>query len=151
MLEQSLELRREVGDKAGILESQALLSRADCSEGDRASAELRLQEGLEIAQEMDDSGMLVGLLEARADLEASLGDAARAIALRTATARLRSEIGAHLFKADMTWRDRAVADARRRLSGESYARSCAEGEAASVEEALVWAQAPVGVQGAAAG
>jgi predicted ATPase/class 3 adenylate cyclase len=150
MLEQSLELRREVGDKAGILESQALLSRADCSEGDRASAELRLQEALEIAQEMDDPGMLIGLLEARADLEASLGDAARAIALRTATARMRSEIGAHLFKADTTWRDRAVADARRRLSGEGYARSCAEGEAASVEEALVWAQAPVGVQGAAA-
>jgi predicted ATPase/class 3 adenylate cyclase len=150
MLEQSLELRREVGDKAGILESQALLSRADCSEGDRASAELRLREGLEIAQEMDDPGMLVGLLEARADLEASLGDAARAIALRTATARMRSEIGAHLFKADTTWRDRAVADARRRLSDEGYARSYAEGEAASVEEALAWAQAPVGVRGAAA-
>ena len=149
-LEQSLELRREVGDLAGILESQALLSRADCSDVDRASAELRLQEGLEIAQEMDDPGMLVAALEARADLEAYLGDAARAIALRTATARMRSEIGAHLFKADTTWRERAVADARRRLSGEGYARSCAEGEAASVEEVLAWAQAPVGVPAAAA-
>jgi predicted ATPase/class 3 adenylate cyclase len=149
MLEQSLELRREVGDKAGILESQALLSRADCSVGDRASAELRLQEGLEIAQEMDDPGMLIGLLEARADLEASLGDAARAIALRAATVRMRSEIGAHFFKADTTWRDRAVADARRRLSGAGYARSCSEGEAASVEEVLAWAQAPVDVPAAA--
>jgi predicted ATPase len=150
MLEQSLELRREVGDKAGILEAQALLSRADCSDGDRASAELRLQEGLEIAQEMNDPGMLVAALEARADLEAYLGDAARAIALRTATARMRSEIGAHLFKADTTWRERAVADANRRLSAEGYARSCAEGEAASVEEVLVWTQAPVGMPAAAA-
>jgi hypothetical protein len=92
----------------------------------------------------------VAALEARADLEASLGDAPRAIALRAATARMRSEIGAHFFKADTTWRDWAVADARRRLSGEGYARSCAEGEAASVEEALAWAQAPVGVPAATA-
>ena len=150
MLEESLELRREVGDKAGILESQALLSRVDCADGDRASAELRLQEGLEIAQEIDDPGMLVAVLEARADLEAFLGDAGRAIALRTAAGRMRSEIGAHFFKADTTWRDRAVADARRRLSGEGYARSCAEGETVSVEEVLAWAQAPAGVPAATA-
>jgi predicted ATPase len=150
-LEESLELRREVGDKAGILESQALLSRADCSDVDGASAVLRLQEALEIAQEMDDPGMLVTALEARADLEANLGDAARAIALRTASARMRSEIGAHLFKADTTWQERGVAAARRRLSGEGYARSYAEGEAASVEEVLAWAQSPVAAPAAAEG
>lgn len=150
MLEESLELRREVGDKAGILESQALLSRADCADGDRVSAELRLREGLELAEEIDDPGMLISALEARADLEAFLGDAARAIALRTAAARIRSEIGARSFKADTTWRDRAVADARRRLSGGGYARSCAEGEAASAETVLAWAQEPVGAPAAAA-
>ena len=150
MLEESLELRRQVGDKAGMLESQALLSRADCADGDRASAELRLREGLELAQEIDDPGMLVAVLEARADLEAFLGDAARAIALRTAAERMRSEIGAPFFKADVTWRDGAIANARRRLSGGVYERSCAQGEAASVEEVLAWTQAPVHVPAAAA-
>jgi predicted ATPase/DNA-binding SARP family transcriptional activator len=144
-LQESLELRREVGDKAGILESQALLSRADCVDGDRASAELRLQEGLELAQEIDDPGMFVVVLEARADLEAFLGDAAHAIALRTAAGRIRSEIGAHFFKADRTWHARALADARRRLSPGDYARSCADGRAASAQDVLAWAQAPVGV------
>jgi tetratricopeptide (TPR) repeat protein len=150
MLEESLELRREVGDKAGILESQALLSRADCADGDRASAELRLQEGLDIAQEIDDPGMLVAVLEARADLEAYLGDARRAIALRTAAACMRSEMGAHFFKADTTWRERAIADARRRLSGEGFARSCAQGETVSVQEVVAWARTPVGVPAATA-
>jgi predicted ATPase/class 3 adenylate cyclase len=150
MLEESLELRRQVGDKAGMLESQALLSRADCADGDRASAELRLREGLELAQEIDDPGMLVAVVEARADLEAFLGDAARAIALRTAAERMRSEIGAHFFKADTTWRDGAIADARRRLSGGGYEQSCAQGEAASLEEVLAWTQAPVCVPAAAA-
>jgi predicted ATPase/DNA-binding SARP family transcriptional activator len=150
MLEQSLELRREVGDKAGILESQALLSRADCADGDRASAELRLREGLQLAQEIDDPGMLIAVLEARADLEAFLGDATRAVALRTAAGRMRSEIGAHFFNADTTWRDRAVAYARRRLLGGECTGACAEGEAASPEDVLAWAQAPVGVPTAAA-
>ena len=89
--------------------------------------------------------MLVVVLEARADLEAFLGDATRAIALRTAAERMRSEIGAHFFKADATWRDRAIADARRRLSGGGYEQSRAQGEGASVEEALAWSQAPVRV------
>jgi predicted ATPase/class 3 adenylate cyclase len=150
MLEESLELRRQVGDKAGMLESQALLSRADCADGDRESAELRVREGLEIAQEIDDPGMLVAVLEARADLEAFFGDAARAIALRAAAERMRSEIGAHFFKADMTWRDRAISDARRRLSGGGYEQSCAQGEAASVAEVLAWAQVPLRVSAAAA-
>ena len=149
-LEESLELRREVGDKAGILESQALLSRADCADGNRASAELRLQEALELAQEIDDPGMSVVILEARADLEAFLGVAARAIALRTAAGCLRSEIGAHFFEADRTWRARAVADARSRLSRGGIARCCSEGEAASAPEVIAWAQAPVGESAAAA-
>jgi hypothetical protein len=63
---------------------------------------------------------------------------------------MRSEIGAQFFNADMTWRDRATADARRWLSDGGYERSRAQGEAAEVEDVLAWAQAPVGVAAAGA-
>jgi hypothetical protein len=138
LLEESLALRRDVGDKAGIAESLLLLARAESEESPDVAV-TRLRQSLELALEIEDRATLVSVLEARADLEAVAGEAGQAIVVRAAAERIRGELGAPFSEADRTWRDRMLTRVSHHLTVGELERRRVEGESGADEQVIAWA------------
>jgi len=137
MHEESLAIRRELGDRDGI---GATLNNLGCvafDQGDYDAARALRQESLVIRQEVGDRRGIAYSLEGLADVVAALGNSLRAARIWGATERLREEIRSPLPPKARPEYHQRVALARAVL-GDDAAFDCAwkEGRALTLEQAI---------------
>jgi tetratricopeptide (TPR) repeat protein len=92
-LEESLALRRQLGDQAGIAEVLVSFGAELSYRGDPARATERLEEGLALYRELGDQRGIAEALEHLGDVARERGDYARAMAMYEEVLVLRREVG----------------------------------------------------------
>jgi predicted ATPase/class 3 adenylate cyclase/predicted negative regulator of RcsB-dependent stress response len=93
LLEESLAIQRQLGDKAGIATSLSNLGTAAIHQGDIAMARALLEEGLAIRRELGDKVDIVGSLNDLGAATIEQGDIASAHALLEEGLAIRRELG----------------------------------------------------------
>jgi tetratricopeptide (TPR) repeat protein len=137
LYEESLAIRRELGDRFGIAGSLNDLGDVVCKQGDYPAAGALYEESLAINRELGDRSGIPYSLEGLAAVVASLRDWPRAARIWGATERLRAEIGAPLPPNQRSGYDRCVAAARI-ASGDDVAFDSAwqEGRGSTLDQAI---------------
>jgi tetratricopeptide (TPR) repeat protein len=116
LLQESLAIRRQLGDKAGLALSLNTLADVVLDEGEFADARPLLDESLEISHELGDQTAIAYLIEDYGGLAAFENKPERALQLAGFAAALRDSIGAPLPPAEQARVDRMLAPAREALS-----------------------------------
>ena len=140
LLEESLAIRRELGDREGIAASLSNLGNVALYQGDYPAARALHEESLAIRRELGDRCGIFYSLEGLAAVVASLRESPRAARIWGATERLRAEIGPPLPPNERSGYDRCVAAARI-ASGDDAAFDSAwqEGRGLTLEQAIALA------------
>src|SRR5262249_53003230 len=148
LCEESLAIRRELGDRLGIATSLALLGETLYLQGEAAGAESHYQESLTIRWELGDRLGITEMLEALAELACGDGQEAtdgcahggrRAARLLGAAEALREAIGVPIQPYEQEEYRRRVDRAGAMLDKEAFAAAWAEGRATPVEQAIAYA------------
>jgi predicted ATPase/DNA-binding XRE family transcriptional regulator len=136
LLEESLELYRTLAAPRFV--ALLLLSLGDVAraEGDYVRARALLQEGLTRMIEVGEQLGLHGALDSVAHLSESAGQAARAVRLAAAAARLRATSGTRSWPVVERSRARWLASARETLGERAFQSAEAEGQALTREQAV---------------
>ncbi len=137
--EESLALQRAVGLKQGF--ALAGLGVVAAAAGDRSAARRLLIESLEVVGALGDTIGAAVALEYLAALAVSAADLMRALRLGGAAAAQRASVGTRVSFGGRPQVERALERARRELDAATSARVWAEGQALSVEQAVVEAHA----------
>jgi tetratricopeptide (TPR) repeat protein len=137
LLEESLAIRRELGDRHGIATSLSNLGYAALNQGDYPAARALYEESLAIRRELGDQFGILYSLEGLAAVVASLRESLRAARIWGATERSRAEIGTPLQPCERSGYDRYVVAARV-ASGDDAAfdRAWQEGRGLTLEQAI---------------
>ena len=137
LLEESLAIRRELGDRWGIARALSNLGNVALNQGDYPAARALLEESLAIRRELGDRSGIPYSLEGLAAVVASLRDSLRAARIWGATERSRAEIGTPLPPCERSGYDRCVAAARI-ASGDDAAFDSAwqEGRGLTLDQAI---------------
>jgi hypothetical protein len=112
MLEESLAIHRELGNRYGIAVSLSNLGYVALNQGDYPNARALLEESLAIRRELGDRYGIPYSLEGLGAVVASLHDSLRAARIWGASERSRAEIGTPLSPNERSGYDRRVAAAR---------------------------------------
>jgi len=115
LFEESLVLRRTLGDKQGVANALMALAHIAYRQDDPDRAGLLYREGLQLAWDLGDQWLTAYSLEGLAAVAAVQGHAARAAQLFGAAETLRETVGAPLAAADRAIYDPAVEATRRAL------------------------------------
>ena len=138
--EESLSIRRELGDRAGIASCLTNLGSIALEQGEYGSARALLTEGLAIRRELANRLGLAECLEAFAALAFGLGRPGRGARLCGQAARLRDEIGSPLPPYERLGHNRRVASARASFGNDAaFDRAWQEGRAMTLEQAVDYA------------
>lgn len=138
--EESLAIKRELGDRSGVGTSLNNLGNLACEEGEFASARALHEEGLAIDHELGDRWGIAFALEGLAAVVAVLGKSLRAARIWGAAERLREEIGAPLPPNERPRYGRRVAVARAALRDDAaFDSAWQEGRALTIEQAIALA------------
>jgi len=129
-------LQREIGDPHMLANFLSNLGDAARELGDVDEAERCYRESLVLVKELGERWLATYLLEDVAMLSALRGDAARAIMLAAAGARLRDEIGAPLPAESARKLDERLAAPRAELTTEEAAEAARAGASLSFEAAI---------------
>jgi non-specific serine/threonine protein kinase len=139
LLEESLSLRTQLGNKWGIGVSLGTLGLVAIREEDWERASARLVESLEVRREIGDKGGCAWCLEHLAEIAAEQGNAERAVRLLSAAAVLRVSIGSIIDPADQAeYHDRRAA-LRAELGEERFSAIWNEGRGLTLERAVAYA------------
>ena len=133
LLEETIALAEEGGDKPDRARSLVALGRALHARGAEQEAAVRLHEGLRLFLELGHKLGIVTALEGLAEL--AVDGEARAASLLATAAATRETIGAPLPPVDRAGRKDLLAAMRSRLPEEAFAQACAEGRTISPEQA----------------
>ena len=136
IFEEGLAAREALGDGLGAAYSLGRLSQLALRRGDHARAASDAARGLALARQYTDRWVVAYLLEDRADAALGQGQAALAVRLNAAAARLREDMRTDIPPPERAQRERAVARARAALGPEAAGAAWAEGQALSPEEAV---------------
>ena len=139
LLEESLELRRQLGNKWGIAVSLGTLGWVAMHEGDWQRAVARLGESLEVRKEIEDRGGSAWCLERLAELAIARGKAEKAVRLLSAAAVLRISIGSVIDPVDQPDYQKMRAALRMELGEERFTAIWTEGRVLSLEQAIAYA------------
>jgi tetratricopeptide (TPR) repeat protein len=139
LLEESLELRRQLGNKWGVGVSLGTLGWVAICEGDWDRALARLGESLEVRQEIGDKGGSAWCIERLAEVALAQGNPEKAVRLLSAAAALRISIGSVIDPVDQPEYQNRRNVLRAELGQERFAAVWEEGRALSLEQAIAYA------------
>ena len=144
LLDEGLELARGVGDTWGISVGLASVGRLALLSGERERAVELLDEALELSRQRGDRKLAAECLDSLAEAVAGAGEPARAAQLSGAAEGLREAIGAVYSPAELSLRERALADLRRALGETAFRSEWATGRSLGMSGAISYALAPEG-------
>ena len=137
--DESLTIAKELNDLWGNAHARANLADVALDQRHLEAAEIDLVDALDLMQELGRPSALTAILEGFATLAAIRGEAARALTLEAAAARMRE---AHGFGWRLDLRTRVegwLADARRRAGGAASEKAERKGLAMDLEAAAAYA------------
>ncbi len=142
LAEESLAIRRELGDRGGIALALKTVASVAFELGELASARALYGESLAIEGVLGDRRGIAFSLEGLAEVVAVLGDARRAAGIWGAAERLREEIGSPLAPIERSHYDRGVVAARASLGDDAaFNGAWQEGRVSTLEQAIAIALA----------
>ena len=141
LLEESLSIRRKLGHKWGIGVCLGSLGWVALRRGDYEQATRTLVESLLVRQTIGDKGGIAWCLEKLAGVAFAQQNAKRAARLYGAASALRQRIGSVVDPADVPEYERNLAEVRAKLDEATWQRTWDEGQAMTMEAAIVYAQA----------
>jgi predicted ATPase/DNA-binding CsgD family transcriptional regulator len=141
LLEESLAIRRKLGHKWGISVCLGSLGWVALRRGDYEQATRTLVESLLVRQTIGDKGGIAWCLEKLAEAASAQQNARRAARLYGAASALRQRIGSVVDPADVPEYGRNLAEVRAKLDEATWQRAWGEGQAMTMEAAIVYAQA----------
>jgi DNA-binding NarL/FixJ family response regulator len=136
LLEESLVLFKEVGERGRIAEVFSFHGLISFSQSDYATARARLQESLQISLELDYKWDIAGCLEGLAAVVAAQGEPVRAVWCMSASQALREAIETPLPTVTQVLHEFTIASARTQLGEQAFATAWAEGRTMTPEQAL---------------
>jgi tetratricopeptide (TPR) repeat protein len=139
LMGESLELRRQLGNKWGVGVSLGMLGWVAMRERDWERAIAMLGESLQVRQEIGDKGGCAWCLERLAGVFMAQGQEEKAVRLFGAAARLRSSIGSVIDPVDDTKYKRNLSSLRKKLGQKRYTETWNEGRAMTMEQAISYA------------
>jgi tetratricopeptide (TPR) repeat protein len=139
LMQESLDLRRQLGNKWGVGVSLGMLGWVAMRERDWDRAIARLGESLEVRQEIGDKGGCAWCLERLAGVAMTQGLAEKAVRLFAAAAVLRASIGSVIDPVDQARYKRNLNSLRAKLGRQSYKAAWDAGHALTLEQAVVYA------------
>ena len=139
LVEESLDLRQQLGNKWGVGVSLGTLGWVAMREGDWARALARLGESLEVRREIGDMGGSAWCLERVAEVALAQGQARKAACLLGAAAALRAAIGSVVDPVDQPENESRLAALRAELGEAQFAAAWDEGRAMSLDQAIAYA------------
>jgi non-specific serine/threonine protein kinase len=140
LLEESLGMKRELGDEWGIADSLQYLAELAADEGHLSAARARFDESLVRFHSLGDSWSIAGILESMAGLAQAQGQSDRAVRLVGAAAGLRTSLGASGCSPVRRLKLQRTLEAAQRALGANAAVVRNEGQAMSVEDAVLFAR-----------
>jgi len=149
--EQALALQEKAGDRRAGVNARAILANIAMAQGDLATAEHVLRNGLQIVQEVADPVATAGVLERYAVLLTAQGQPERALVLAGAAASLREANGAQLGRVPQLKLEAELEPARNALGLASAAAAFEAGRQLSATEAITQALARAVPSAAAVG
>jgi len=138
-MEQSLALKRELGDERGIASALYDLGMVGQLQGDYRQAEVFLEESLAIWGESGNRGGIAYLLACFAELATAEAQSRRALRLAGAAAALREKHGTPLISSLQARLERTLALVRSAFDGEEAVAAWSEGQAMTLEQAIAYA------------
>jgi len=139
LVEESLELRRQLGNKWGIGVSLGILGWVAMREEDWDRAMARLGESLEVRREIGDQSGSAWCLERLAAIALAQGQTEKAARLFGAGAALRASIRSVIDPVDQPAYDSKLKSLRASLGKERFAAAWDEGRALPLEQAIAYA------------
>jgi tetratricopeptide (TPR) repeat protein len=139
LLEESLELRRQLGNKWGVGVSLGTLGWVAIGEGDWNRAIARLGESLEVRQEIGDKGGIAWCLERLAEVALAQGKPEKAVRLLSTASALRISIGSVIDPVDQPEYKSRRSALREELGEQRFSAVWDEGRAMTPEEAIAYA------------
>jgi Flp pilus assembly protein TadD len=139
LLEQSLSLVRESGDKQWIAIVLGRLGDVNLTDGDVSRAQEQYKEGLALAWEMRDHECLSHALQGLAKVLGCQGQAEQAARLFGAVGALREASSIVAPPCERANSERHVAAARAKLDDETFERAWSQGKAMSPQQAVEYA------------
>ena len=139
LIKESLDLRKQLGNKWGLGVSLGMLGWVAMRERDWERASARLGESLEVRQEIGDKGGCAWCLERLAGVAMAQGQPEKAIRLFGAAAALRSSIGSVIDPADQARYKKNLNFLRAKLGREGFKATWDEGHAMTMEQAVAYA------------
>jgi non-specific serine/threonine protein kinase len=140
LLEESLVTKRELGDEWGIADTIHSLGEIATDTGHFSAARGRFEESLLRWQTLGDAWSIATVLESMASLAQALGQPERALKLAGAAAGQRASLGASASSPARRLKLQQAVEAARLSLGARASAAWAEGEAMSLEEAVLYAQ-----------
>jgi len=151
ILRQSLALARGCGDMRSTAMALDNLGDALCGLGDSHGARSCYAESLPLFREIDDHRSIAQSLESFARLAAAERDACRAATLTGAAAEIRRAVDSPPSPYEERRQEQLLADARAALGEAAFSVAWSEGEAMSLEQAIVCALDEGGASGGRGG
>jgi predicted ATPase/DNA-binding SARP family transcriptional activator len=134
-LEESLRLRRELGDTGGIAHTLCYLGRAEIEQGNPAQAETRYLESFALRDELGEDAGLAAALEGLGVVAAARGEVVTAVVRFGAANTLRERAGMPVPSIDRPFDERWLARTRDLLDGGAWDAAWAAGGALTPREA----------------
>jgi tetratricopeptide (TPR) repeat protein len=139
LLEESLQLRRQLGNKWGIGVSLGTLGWVAICEKNWSRALERLGESLQVRLEIGDKGGSAWCLERLAEVALAQGNPEKAVRLLSTAATLRISIGSVIDPADQPEYQSRRAALRAKVGQERFALLWEEGRTLTLERAITYA------------
>ena len=139
LVEESLQLRRQLGNKWGVGVSLGILGWVAMREEQWDLAIARLGESLEIRREIGDQSGSAWCLERLAAVAMAKGQTEKAARLFGVGAALRASIKSAIDPADQPAYDSKISSLRRKLGKERFTRAWDEGRTLALERAVAYA------------
>jgi predicted ATPase/DNA-binding CsgD family transcriptional regulator len=142
LLEESLAMKREVGDDWGIADTLHYLAEMAADAGQLSAARARYEESLLRWEALGDAWSIATVLESMACQAQAQGQSERAVRLAGAAAGQRTRLGATGSSPARRTKLQAAVEAAQRALGATAATAWAEGQAMSLEQAVLYARSP---------
>jgi hypothetical protein len=139
LLETSLALQREIGERWGAAASLGSLAWVAILQGDFWRANALLRESITIRREIGDKGGLAWCFEKLAAMALLQNEMPRAARIFGAAAALRASIHSIIDPADQPHYDSMIGQIRGSLGDEIFATLWDEGQATSLDDLTVYA------------
>ena len=142
LLEESLAIRREIGDRLGIGETLINLGEVELSDGNLDNARRFYEESLAVLNDVGEIKGVAMSLEGIADVDSRGAEPDRAIVIWAAAHALRERVGCPLAPREHARLDDRLAATRAAVPQADFEVAWAAGGAMSLEQAVGYARSP---------